>query len=47
MDDESVEFMERSELTCVARSKSKMERPAQGCQRELSERSRELILETR
>jgi len=28
MDDESGEFMETGELTCVGRSESKMERPA-------------------
>jgi len=34
MDDESGEFMERSELVCVGRSESEMEGPAQGCQSE-------------
>jgi len=42
MDDESGEFMEITELTCVGRSQSKMERLARGCRRE----AWELIPET-
>jgi len=34
MDDESGEFMERAEVTCIGRSESEMERPSRGCRRE-------------
>jgi len=43
MDDESGEFMEIAELTCVERSESKMERPTLGCRREAAVDSRDEV----